>query len=162
MFGHIGLIENHHRTGAAFKRQYQVALQPAGVVIAIQSHDDEDGIDVGGDDLLFGGLAGDLARKAAAPWQHHLDGRRGFARRRPGRDPIAHCRELLAALRFVPQLAGMLRLQFAGLRVEPVDVIELDGDAGGNQAVGGERRKAARPRLVPPQLLQIERHSRLG
>ena len=87
MVGHVGLVEDHDRAGAALVRQHQVALEPARVVVAVEAHHEEHGVDVGGDDLLFGQLAGDLARKLAAPRQDGLDRRGGLAGRRPAPRP---------------------------------------------------------------------------
>ena len=128
MVGDIGLVEDHHRPRAAFVGQDQVALQPARVVVAVEAHHDEDGVDVGGDDLLFGQLAGDLARELAAARQDRLDGAGRLAGRRPHRDPVADGRQ---AVRLMPQPSGMLRLQFARLGEDAVDVVEFDGDAAG-------------------------------
>ena len=91
MVGHIGLVEDHHGSGAAFVGEQQVALEPARVVVAVEAHHQEDGVDVGGDDLFFGELAGDLAGKLAAPRQDGLDRRGGLAGRRPDRDPVTDC-----------------------------------------------------------------------
>ena len=140
----------------------QVALEPAGVVVAVKPHDQEHGVDVGGDDLLFGGFSGHLAREAAAPGQHGLDGGGRLTRRRPRRHPVAHRRQVLATLSLVPQPARMLGLQLATFGREPVNMVELDGDAGRDQSLGGVRRELPRPLGVPSQVVEIEAHSAVG
>jgi len=59
MFGHIGLVQDDDRVGAALVGQEQIALQAARVVVAVETHHEEDGVDVGGDDLFLGQLARD-------------------------------------------------------------------------------------------------------
>ena len=59
----IRLGEQNDRRGAALARHQQVPLETTRVVVAIQSHDDEDDVDVGGDDLLAGRLAGRAPRE---------------------------------------------------------------------------------------------------
>ena len=65
-------------------------------------------------------------------------------------------------LGLVAQLPGMLHLQLARLGEDAVDVVELDRDARRHQPVGGKRRERRRPAVVPSEVLQIKRHSRLG
>ena len=52
--------------------------------------DQEHGVDVGRDDLLFGGIAGGAAGKAAGSRQHGANPRVGARGRRLDRDPVAH------------------------------------------------------------------------
>ena len=114
------------------------------------------------DDLLFGELAGDLARETGAPRQHRLDSRHRLAWRGTGRHPIADRRQLLLTLCAMQQAARVLRLNLARFGVEPEDVIELNGHARREQPVGGVRRKDAGPFVIPPEIFQIERHSQVG
>ena len=69
----IGLGQQHDRLGAALARQQQIALEPPRAEVGVERHDDEHDVDVGGDDLLVGDVAGDLAREAAAARQHRDD-----------------------------------------------------------------------------------------
>ena len=73
---------------------------PAGVEVAVEPGDEEDDVDVGGDDLFLGGVAGRAPREAAVPRQHG-DGyaRRRRAAARSTRDPVADRREIGARRR---------------------------------------------------------------
>ena len=69
----------------------QVALDAPRVEVAVEPGDEEHDVDVGGDDLLLGAVAGGAAREAARPRQHRPDPRDtrrpAAARRRPSRRP---------------------------------------------------------------------------
>ena len=102
-----------------------------------------------GDDLFFGQLAGHFARELAASWQNRFDCGGRLAGRGPSGHPVTDSGQ---TLQLMPQTAGMLRLQLAALGKQPVDVVEFNDDSGGNQAIGGMRRKHARPLVIPPEI----------
>ena len=57
----IGLAQQDDWTSAALVAEEQVSFEAPRVVITVQAHDDEDGVDVGRDHLFFGQLARHLA-----------------------------------------------------------------------------------------------------
>ena len=59
----IGLVQDDHRRGAALPRGHEVALDPARIEVVIEAGDEKHDVDVGGDDLLLGGIAGGAARE---------------------------------------------------------------------------------------------------
>ena len=61
------------RPRAALPRHGEVALEAARVEVVVEPRDDEGGVDVGGDDLLDGLVAGGLAREDALARQHGVD-----------------------------------------------------------------------------------------
>ena len=95
----IGLGEKNDRRGAALARHQQVPLETTRVVVAIEAHDDEDDVDIGGDDLLAGRRSPAARRvKAAAPRQDADDDRSILWTLTNG-DPVADRRQLRAAAR---------------------------------------------------------------
>ena len=71
----IRLVEDDDRRGAAFPRGHQIALDAARIEIVIEAGHQEDDVDVGGDDLLLGGIAGGAAREARRARQDGADPR---------------------------------------------------------------------------------------
>ena len=86
----IGFAQEHLRCGATVFGQHQIALQPPRIVVAVEAHHDEDDVDIGGDDLLLGELAGGLAREVRPAWQDRFDGGRALAGPRADGNPVAH------------------------------------------------------------------------
>ena len=87
-----GLVRRMTGDGAALARHQQVPLETARVVVAIEAHDDEDDVHIGGDDLLAGRLAGRAPRERRAPRQDADDDRSilsGAGEQRPSRRPRA-------------------------------------------------------------------------
>ena len=71
----VRLVQHDDRRGAALPRDDQVALDPPRIEIAVEAADEKHDVDVGGDDLFFGGIAGRAAREAAEPRQDGVDAR---------------------------------------------------------------------------------------
>ena len=90
------------------ERDEQVSFDPARVVVAIEPGDEEDDVDVRGDDLLFGAIAGGAAREAARARQHRRSDAvavRAVVLRRLDADPVADGREIRARRGVMPQPA---------------------------------------------------------
>ena len=66
----IGFVQQDDGTRAALMREDEIALQTAGVVIAIEPTDDEQEVHVRGEDLLAEALARLLAGELGAAGQH--------------------------------------------------------------------------------------------
>ena len=63
----VGLRQHDHGLGAALPGHRHVALQAAEVEVLVQRHDQEDGVDVGGEHLLLRGVQRDLAGELRPP-----------------------------------------------------------------------------------------------
>ena len=102
----VGLVEDDDRPRAAVPGGREVALDAPQVEVVVEAADQEDRVDVGGDDLLLGGLAGDLAREPAAAGEEGLDGALVVGAR-PRRDghPVADGGEAVATVGQVAQPA---------------------------------------------------------
>ena len=149
--GHVGaqvaLVQHHHRVGAAFHAQGQVALQPAKVEIAVQSADQEHQVDVGGDRLLVFPPPGRAPREQRAPRQHSFDDRLFRIDHARGH-PIAHHRHGGAGGRVVPKGAARFGVEIAGIRDQAVLIAIGNGDARQTSDRARERRavRAVAPR----------------
>jgi hypothetical protein len=69
----IGLVQEDDGTRAALMREDEIAFETAGVVVAVESTDDEQEVHVRGEDLLAQALARLLAGELGAPGQHFGD-----------------------------------------------------------------------------------------
>jgi hypothetical protein len=69
----IGFVQEDDGTRAALMRQYEIAFEAAGVVVAVESTDDEQEVHVRGEDLLAQALAWLLAGELRAPGQDFGD-----------------------------------------------------------------------------------------
>ena len=128
----VRLVQDDDRPRAAVPGRREIALDAPQVEVVVEAADQEDGVDVGGDDLLFGGLAGDLAREAAAAGEQRLDG--ALVRRpRPRRhgDPVADGREAVAPVGLVAEPAADPGQDLAVGGADPVDLLVLEGDPAG-------------------------------
>src|SRR5690606_31661491 len=134
----------------------QIAFEAPQVVVAVESHDQEHGVDVGCDDLLLGDLARRLPGEAAAAWQDRLDEAALFSRDPAQRHPVADGGKLVPPGGQVPQPSGELGPVLALGGDDPVDVIELDGDAGGNGSGRSERGELRVPRGIPAELPKVD------
>jgi len=85
----IRLGQENDRRGSAFARHQQVPLEATQVEVGIESHHDEDDVDVRCDHLLAGDVARPAARERAAPRQHGDDDR-AMRVPLPHDDPVAH------------------------------------------------------------------------
>ena len=63
--GEVRLVQHNNRGGAAVGRHEQIPLDAARIEVTIEAGDEEHGIDIGRDDLLFGRVAGRPPRKPA-------------------------------------------------------------------------------------------------
>ncbi len=155
----VGLGQQHDGTGAALVGHQQITLDSTRVEVAVEAHDQEHRVDVGSDHLLFGELAGDLAGELGPARQDRLDGRGSVALTRERRHPIADGGQLISAGRLMQQASRVLRLELAARRVKAKDVVELDGDARGDQSRSRVRLKRLRPCVIPSEFAEIEGHS---
>jgi hypothetical protein len=149
--GEVRLVEDDDRARAAVPGRRQVALDAAQVEVVVEAGDEEDGVDVRGDDLLLGGAAGDLAREPAAAGEQRLDG--AFV---PGRrtarhgDPVAHGRKGVAPLGLVTEAAPDPGQDVTLGGRHPIDLLVFEGDPAGDGSLG-VGRKRRRERVVPPE-----------
>ena len=118
----IGLVQDHDRRRAAVPGDDEVALDAPGVVIAVEAGHQEHHVDVGGDDLLLGRIAGGAPREPAQSRQHAVNA----SPRRPA----------AAAARWRPSRRP---------RESPHDA-PRDGAAGRTRARGVRRRRRTRDR----------------
>ena len=104
------------------ERDEQIAFDPARVEVAVEPDDEEDDVDVRGDDLFFGAIAGRAAREAARARQHRTDpccasyAVRAVVLGRLDDDPVADRWEIRARRRLVPQPARHARQPLARFR----------------------------------------------
>ena len=64
---HVRLVQDDHRRRAALVRDEQVSFDPPRVEVAVETGDEEHGVDVRGDDLFFGGSP--AARREKRLWR---------------------------------------------------------------------------------------------
>ena len=67
---HVRFVQHHDGSRPAVGRHEQVALDPSRVEITVQTGHKKHGVDVGGDDLLFGWIAGRAPREPASARKH--------------------------------------------------------------------------------------------
>ena len=83
----VGFGEDDDRRHLGFSRQRQIALQPRRVEILVARRDNEQRVDIGGDQLqLAAGPGGTALEQAGTPQQAARAGRLGI-----DQQPIAHC-----------------------------------------------------------------------
>src|SRR5262245_7231124 len=125
----IGFGQQDRRRRAALARHEQVSLQSPQVVIAVQPHDDEHHVDVGGDHLFAGGFSRRATRKRAAARKHGENDAAIFGGAFADGDPVTDCGQFGAARCPMLQPACCDRVEFAVVNVNAEDLIELDRDA---------------------------------
>ena len=156
----IGLGEKNDRRGAALARHQQVPFETTRIVVAIESHDDEDDVDIGGNDLLAGWLASRAPREGGAPREDADDDRLILWTLTNG-DPVADGRQLRTTAGTMLQPSRGDGIHFAVFDVDAKDLVELDRDAPGTDVARVRpRRVRGREEVVPPD--RCQRHSRLG
>ena len=144
----IGLVQDDDRRRAALPGDDEIALDAPRVEVVIETGDEEDRVDVGGDDLLFGRIAGGAPREAAEPRQHGADP--GVAAVRGGSTATqSPTRESRRGRGLMPQPSGDAREPFLLPGQDPVDVRVLEADARRRSAPRGDgleqRLEARRP-----------------
>ena len=157
----IALRQHDHRLGAALPRHRHVPLQAAEVEVLVQRHDQEDGVDVGGEHLLLRGVQRDLARELRPAGDDGVDRRRVLLRPGRDRDPVADGRQLAGAGGFMRELAGGVRAELAELGVDDVGAAVLRGDARRDPALGGVRFEFGCVAVSPAEILQCVQASLL-
>ena len=127
------------------------ALDALGVVVRVESADEEHGVDVGGDDLFDLAFAGGLAGEAGAAGEQGVDlGALAVGGDLHG-DPVADGGVGAGvAVGGVVEFAGEFAEEFAVGGLDGVVVAaEFDDDAGGFIAGGGVRGEGGGPGVVP-------------
>ena len=150
----VGLVEHEHRRGAAVPNGHEIALDAPEVEVAVEAAHQEHGVDVGGDELPAGRLAGRLAREAVAPGQHRLDGRAVAVRAGANGDPVADDRTGVGSGGPVAHPARDLGHHLAVGGAELIKGVVGDGDAGRPQAAVCARLESGLEPVVPPQGLE--------
>ncbi len=147
----IGLVEHDNRLGSAIPGQGQVAFDAAQVVIAIQGSEQEHGVEVGGDDLLFGQRSGGTPGKLRAPGQHGMDVRAAFAGPEADDDPITDRRQGGAGGGVVEHPAGAGRGHEFGSEQDLAGVLVRAGNPRGQKITVGIRLEVLREAVVPTE-----------
>jgi hypothetical protein len=86
----IDLVDDDDRRRAAVPHRDQVALEAPHVGVAVGGRDDEERVDVGGDDLALRALSRRPSGELAFPRQDIMDHGRLVAGRHRERDPVTH------------------------------------------------------------------------
>ena len=146
----VALRQHDHRLGAALPGHDEVALQAARVEVVPEGGDEEDDVDVRGDDLLVDLGPGDLAREFRPPREHGVD------QAAAERDPVADGRKVGPPARGAPEPRRDLGALLTALGVEVVGAAVLHGDARGDET-GRRVRFELRFELVrPAQVVQVQ------
>ena len=148
--GEVALRQHDRRLGAALPGHHEIALQPARVEVVPERGDEEDDVDVGGDDLLVGLGPRDLARELRPAREDGMDqsGRKS--------DPVADGGIVGPARRARAEPRRDLRALLAALGVDGVGAAVLHGDARGDET-GRRVRFELRFELVrPAQVVQVQ------
>ena len=155
----VRLVQHDHRRGAALPGDDEIALEAPRIEVVIETADEKHGVDVGSDDLFFGGIAGRAPREPAGPGQHGLDaGVAGLCRRLDG-DPVADGGEIGRARGVVPQPSGHPRQPFLLPGQHTVDVRVLEADARRYQPVAPIGLEQLVEPSRPAKRLQLVGHS---
>ena len=99
----VRLVQHDDRGGAALPGDEEVALDPAWVEITIEAADEEHDVDVGGNDLFLGAIAGRASREAARSRQDGDNPRVTVPAGRLDGDPVADRGKVRASFRTVAQ-----------------------------------------------------------
>src|SRR3954454_12649759 len=157
----VELVEDDHGLGTAVPGGGEIALDAAGIEVAVEAGDEEDRVHVGGHALLLGALAGALAGELGIARQDGVDHRPPLALGRPQAATVPP-RRMPRALRpfeLMPQLAGEVRVI---LGVAGRDLIEapLRGHAGGDEPLLRVRREGRREEVVPAEVGESQKITR--
>ena len=117
------LLSSTAGAGAALPDSGQIALEPSRVEVAVEPHDDDDPVDVCGDDLLGRPTTGYLARELRASRQHGFDS--GVTKG----DPVADRGQVFSRSRMVAHAPGNARLVLAVFRDDAMGVATHEHDA---------------------------------
>jgi hypothetical protein len=133
---HVRLVQHHDRRSAALDGDQQISFDSSGVEIPVETGDEENGIDVCGDDLLLGCIAGRATGELATSRQHGNDSAVTRMLRWLNRHPVADGRKIHPCGRAVPKAAGYTRERFARVGDHAINVRVLKRDATRNQPLG--------------------------
>jgi len=122
----------------------------------VEARDEEDHVDVGGDDLLLGGIAGGAPRELAEARQDRADARVAAGRGPLEDDPVADGREIGPSLGGVTKPSGHAREMLARRGDDAVDVRVLERDARRLDALAAERLEGLSEPRAPAE--RVERH----
>ena len=149
----IRLVEDDHRIRAALPRGHQISLDATRVEVAVEPGDKKDDVDVGGDDLLLGGIAGRPTREATRSRQHRTDARIRIGGR-IDRNPVANRGKVRPRLRLVTQPSGNAGQQLAFRGQHAIDVSVLEADARRQQPRGPVFRERLVEASRPAEILE--------
>ena len=155
--GHVGLVEHDDGRRPAGPRDREVALEATQVEVAVEARDDERDVDVGGQDLLAGEVAGVPVGAGVAPeggpaGQDGLD-HDGVPTVEAGHgDPVADGRQVAGAHRLVAEAAGDDGIAVAGRRRDAPGVAMGRDDPGRQPARRVERQEGRGPARVPAEV----------
>ena len=152
----VGLREDEHRLRAAVPGQHQRPLQPPQVEVAVEARHQEQGVDVGGEDLLVRRLSGRLPRQPAAPRQHGVKGGPLLTGTGRGDHPVPHHRKVRRPRRLVAEAARNLGQQLALGRADAAELAEDGHDTGGHAAGAGVGQKGLGEERRPTVRLELD------
>src|SRR5262249_53706195 len=127
----ITLVQHQDRLDMGSRSGGQVTLEASRVQVAVERSNQEQGVEIGGDDLFVNFVAGDLAGELVEPGQHGVDHRLLVVRGLAQDYPIADGREIRPVAGFVPQAAADRSPAFAPFGVEAIQFLVFRTDPAG-------------------------------
>lgn len=131
----VGFVEDKDGSRAAFPGEAEVAFEAAGVEFAIERSDEEERVDVGGDDLFCGFFAGGFAGELGAAGEEAVNDGAVFAGADLREEPIADGGESGALMGGMAEFSGEFAPGFAGFGIETVEAASFFGDTRGNEGL---------------------------
>jgi len=129
----VGFVQNEDGMGAAFPGEAEIALEAARVEFAVERADEQERVDVGGDDLLFGFFAGGFARELGAAGEYAMNDGAIFAGANLREEPIADGGEVGAVVGGMAKFSLELPPGFAGFGVQAVEAAGFFRDPRGSE-----------------------------
>ena len=147
----IGFVQKDHRFRPALADHDHLALQPPDIEVEVQPLDEEDRVDVGGQDLLLGPSSGGASRQAGAARQDGVDDGLGFLGVIGEGHPVADLGKVRGGLGLEEKTARDFRVPVAVVRRQDVALAALDDDPSEAESFGAEGARRLLPGRVPAQ-----------
>lgn len=158
----IQLGENDDGAGDAIPGEHEVALEAAWADALIERGNEEDGVDIRGDDLLDRALACGAAGKFRSAGEDRVDDATGIGGVRGGGlegNPVAHGGEGVRCACLVGELAGGFRESGAICSGELHCAAVASDDTCGHEAALRVGREGGGEVFAPSQCCKIQIHS---